>query len=108
MKIMSRTISETLYTAMCVDITKATVFNQEISLGSVKPRNTEHALNLINKAINNGNVKAVSIVSRSSRDVLYVMTEESFIRNAFPVKDLKEAREILKAAGDDAIEVEGA
>ena len=108
MKIMSRTISETLYNVMCCNISKATVENRSVSLGSVKPRNTEHALSLINKVINDGNIKAVAITSRSTRDVLYVMTEECFIKNAYPVKDLKEAREILKAAGDEAVEVEDA
>lgn len=108
MKIMSRTISETVYNVMCCNITKATVENRSISLGSVKPRNTDHALALINKAINDGNIKAVAITGKSSRDVLYVMTEECFIKNAYPVKDLKEAREILKAAGDEAVEVEDA
>ena len=96
MKLITRTISETTYEVMCLNIKSAEVSNKVYSLGSVEFTSEAKALAALQTRYNTDDVKIVTIVNRSTIDRLYAMTEECFIRNAIAVDDVKQAREYLK------------
>lgn len=105
MKLITRTISERRYTVMCLNIVTAEVTNEDFSLGSMSFPGKDAALRALQKRYNTEEKKLVTIVKTDSVDALYAMTEEFFIKNAVPVKDVKEAREYFKANPDEVEEV---
>lgn len=105
MKLITRTISERLYTVMCLNINTAEVTNEDFSLGSMSFPGKDSALRALQKRFNTEEKKLVAIVKTDSVDALYAMTEEAFIKAAIPVKDVKEAREYFKANPDEVEEV---
>lgn len=96
MKLITRTISETTYEVMCLNIKTAEVSNRVYSLGSLEFTSEAKALAALQSRYNTDDVKIVTIVNRSTIDRLYAMSEECFIRNAIAVDDVKQAREYLK------------
>lgn len=104
MKLITRTISERRYTVMCLNINTAEVTNEDFSLGSMSFPGKDSALRALQKRFNTEEKKLVTIVKTDSVDALYCMTEESFIKNAIPVKDVKEARDYFKSNPDDVEE----
>jgi len=105
MKLITRTISERRYTVMCLNIKTAEVTNEDFSMGSATFPGNDSALRALQKKYNTEDKKLVAIVKTYSVDALYAMTEDAFIKNAIPVKDVKEAREYFKANPDDVEEV---
>lgn len=105
MKMITRTISERRYTVMCLNITTAEVTQEDFSMGSMSFAGQDAALRALQKKYNTDEKKLVAIVKTSSVDALYAMTEEAFIKNAIPVKGVKEAREYFKAHGEEVEEV---
>ena len=105
MKMITRTISERRYTVMCLNITTAEVTHEDFSMGSMSFPGQDAALRALQKKYNTDEKKLVAITATSSVDALYAMTEEAFIKNAIPVKDVKEAREYFKAHGEEVEEV---
>ena len=105
MKLITRTISERRYTVMCLNINTAEVTNEDFSLGSMSFPGKDSALRALQKRFNTEEKKLVAIVKVYSIDALYCMTEESFIKAAIPVKDIKEARDYFKANPDEVEEV---
>lgn len=105
MKLITRTISERRYSVMCLNIETAEVSTEDFSLGSMSFPGKDAALRALQKKFNSETKKLVTIVKTDSVDALYAMTEEFFIRNAIPVKDVKEAREYFKANPDEVEEV---
>lgn len=96
MKLITRTISETTYEVMTLNIKTAEVANKGYSLGSIEFTSEAKALAALQSRYNTEDVKIVTIVNRSTIDRLYAMTEECFIKHAIAVDDVKQAREYLK------------
>lgn len=96
MKLITRTISETTYEVMCLNIKTAEVQHKTLSLGSAEFTSETKCLAALQARYNTDDVKIVTIVQRSTIDRLYAMTEECFIKNAIAVDDVKQAREYLK------------
>ena len=105
MKLITRTISERRYTVMCLNIVTAEVTQEDFSMGSMSFPGKDSALRALQKKYNTDEKKLVTIVKTDSVDALYAMTEEFFIKNAIPVKDIKEARDYFKANPDEVEEV---
>ena len=105
MKMITRTISERRYTVMCLDITTAAVSQEDFSMGSMSFPGPDAALRALQKKYNTTDKKLVAITATHSVDALYAMTEDTFIKAAIPVKDVKEAREYFKAHGEEVDEV---
>ena len=105
MKLITRTISERRYSVMCLNSETAEVSTEDFSMGSMIFNTQDAALRALQKKYNTPEKKLVSIVKTSSIDALYAMTEQCFIANAIPVKDVKEAREYFKANPDEVEQV---
>lgn len=106
MKMITRTISERTCKVMTLNIKTAEVSVNEYSLGSANYTTKKKALEALKARYETVDVRLVEIVGESSRDVLYCMTEEAFIKNAIAVKDVKEARAYFAANKDAGEEIE--
>ena len=106
MKLITRTISEKSYDVMCLNVKTAQVSIESYSMGSMEFKGKESALKALKTKFDTDEHKLVEIVKVTSRDALYAMTEEAFIKAAIPVKDVKEARAYFKANPDEVEEVE--
>lgn len=106
MKLISRTISERRYSVMCLNIKTAEVSTNEYSLGSTTYNTKKRTLDALRAKYETDDFKLVDIVGQSTKDALYVMTEEAFIKNAIPVADIKEARAYFAANKDAGEEIE--
>ena len=106
MKLISRTISERSYKVMTLNIKTAAVSVNEYSLGSATYATKKRTLDALRSRYETEDVRLVEIVGQSTKDALYVMTEEAFIKNAIPVADIKEARAYFAANKDAGEEIE--
>ena len=106
MKLITRTIAERRYNVMTLNVKTQAVEIKEYSLGSMDFKGAESALKALQARFNDDTIKLVHIVSTSTVEALYAMTEEAFIKNAIQVKDVKEARAYFKANPDEVEEVE--
>lgn len=106
MKMITRTISERTYSVMTLNIKTAAVAVNEYSLGSATYATKKRTLDALRARYETEDVRLVEIVGQSSRDVLYCMTEEAFIKNAIAVKDVKEARAYFSANKGEGEEIE--
>lgn len=78
---VTRTITTTEATVLCVDIEKGEPFNTTVVL----PRTYKDEKNLmkaVESAVNNGSVKAVHVVATKELETLYGMEEGDFIKYA--------------------------
>lgn len=105
MKLITRTISERRYSVMCLNIKTAQPSTRDFSLGSMTFAGPDAALRALKSKYDTEDVKLVAIVSTSSIDALYAMTEECFIKNAIKVDDVKQARAYFKEHGEEVEEV---
>lgn len=96
MKLISRTVNETLYDVLALNINTKEVRNIRVNVGSNNFNNDEKALAFIRAKHDTDAVKAVAIVGKSLSAKLYVLTEEEFMRRAVAVSDMKEARAYFK------------
>lgn len=105
MKMITRTISERKYSVMCLNIKTAEPSTRDFSLGSMTFSSSDAALRALKSKYDTDEVKLVAIMSTTSIDALYAMTEECFLKNAIKVDDVKQARAYFKAHGEDVEEV---
>lgn len=96
MKLISRTVNETIYKVIVMNIETMQARTVDVSVGSNEFKSDDKALEFIRKSHDNDTVKTVAIVGKSLSSSLLVMTEEEFIRRAVKVSDMKEARSYFK------------
>ncbi|MBR0340960.1 MAG: hypothetical protein IJH64_01650 [Oscillospiraceae bacterium] len=106
MKLISRTVNETLYDVLALNINTKEVRNIRVNVGSNTFSSDEKALAYIRAKHDTDAVKAVAIVNKSIASKLYVLTEEEFMRRAVAVADMKEARAYFKKTQGVEIEEE--
>ena len=95
-KLISRTVCETLYDVMALNIKTKEVRNISVNVGSMTFKDYTKALDFIRTEHDTDTVKAVAIVGKSERNKLYVMREVDFIKAAVQVDDMKAARAYFK------------
>ena len=104
-KLISRTVNETVYNVMALNINTKEVRNISVSVGSMTFKDDTKALEYIRNNNDTDCVKAVAIMGKTQRDKLFVMTEAQFLKIAVEVSDMKEARAYFKKTqGIDDIE----
>lgn len=86
--VVTRQLTITKVEVMCLDIVKQEPFTKEIILPR-KQRSEAQVLKAVRKIIDNGNEKAVHIVSMTTETNHYRMTEAKFIEHAEIVKPTK-------------------
>lgn len=106
MKLITRTISEKSYDVMTLNIKTAEVSINTYSMGSLEFKGKESALKALQQRHNTEDVRLVEIVKVTSKDALYAMTEECFLKNAIAVTDIKEARAYFKSNPDEVEEAQ--
>lgn len=79
-RMVTRTVSQTTYTVMCLDTTTAEVSKRDFALGGNLDNNA--ALKLLRKREETDNLKLVAIVATRNDEILYGMPEADFIRYA--------------------------
>ena len=78
---VTRTITTTKVSVLCLDVQSVEPFNKEVIL----PRTFKDDKKLFKKVeelVNNDDVKAVHIVAKEEVETLYGMSEQEFIENA--------------------------
>lgn len=95
-KLISRTVNESVYDVMALNINTKEVRNISVSVGSMTFKDDSKALDFIRNTHDTDSVKAVAIIGKTQRDKLYVMTESEFLKRAVQVYDMKEARAYFK------------
>lgn len=95
-KLISRTVSESLYKVKALNVLTNEVRDLEVNVGSMTFKDDTKALEFIKAEHDTDAVKAVCIMGKSTRDKLYVMRETDFIRCAVQVESMKEARAYYK------------
>lgn len=105
MKLISRTVNESVYDVLALNINTKEVRNLSVSVGSLEFKDDNKALAYIKAQHDTDAVKAVAIMGKKISASLLVMTEEEFIRRAVKVSDMKEARAYFKKT--QGIDVEG-
>ncbi len=78
---VTRTITTTKVSVLCLDVQTVEPFNKEVIL----PRTFKDDKKLFKKVeelVNNDDVKAVHIVAKEEVETLYGMSEQEFIENA--------------------------
>ena len=108
MKLISRTVNETLYDVLALNINTKEVRNIRVNVGSMDFKSDDKALAYIRNRHDTDAVKAVAIVSKSIASKLYVMPEEDFMKRAVAVSDMKEARAYYKKTTGQEVEEEEA
>lgn len=106
MKLISRTVSESVYDVMALNIKTKEVRNISVNVGSLTFKDNSKALDYIRANHDSDAVKAVAIVGKHTADRLYVMPESTFMRYAVCCDDMKQARAYFKKTQgiDDAEE----
>ncbi len=79
-RMVTRTVSETTVTVMCVNVTTAEMENKVYTLGQVS--NQSDALKALKKLYETDTFKLVAVVSMNVTEQLYGMTEVEFIKLA--------------------------
>ena len=79
-RMVTRTVSETTVTVMCVNVTTAEMTNKVYTLGQVS--NQSDALKALKKLYETDTFKLVAVVSMEVSEQLYGMTEVEFIKLA--------------------------
>lgn len=79
-RMVTRTVSETTVTVMCVNVTTAKMSNEVYTLGQVS--NQSDALKALKKLHETDTFKLVAVVSMDVTEQLYGMTEVEFIKLA--------------------------
>lgn len=79
-RMVTRTVSETTVTVMCVNVTTAEMENKVYTLGQVS--NQSDALKALKKLYETDTFKLVAVVSMEVTEQLYGMTEVEFIKLA--------------------------
>lgn len=108
MKLISRTINETIYDVKALNILTNDVRDIHVSVGGMEFKDDSKALAYIKSAHDTDAVKAVCIMGKSTVGRLYVMPEETFLKNAFDFADMKAARAFYKKTMGVEIEEEEA
>ena len=78
---VTRTITTTVFTVLCLDIEQGEPFAKEVVLPRTY-KDEKCAMKIIEKMINSETVKAVHIVKSEINNVLYGMSEQKFIECA--------------------------
>mgnify|MGYP006895541461 CR=1 FL=1 len=88
---VTRTITTTRASVMCLDVQDGEVLNKEITVPRTY-KDDETLLKTVKPLIETETVKAVSIVSKTTIETLYGMTEQEFIEHAkqLPERNVKE------------------
>lgn len=81
---VTRTMTTTKATVMCLDIVKGEPSNVEVTLPRTY-KDEKAMMKAVKKLIGDENVKPVHIVSNETVEVLYGMTENDFIKYATPL-----------------------
>lgn len=80
-RMITRTITSTTYTALCLDILTAEPCNKTVTLGGTLD-DKDKALKAVKAALDTDTVKAVTIVDTEINEELYGMTEDMFLMYA--------------------------
>lgn len=105
-KLISRTVNETNYKVMALNINTKEVREINVNVGSMDFKTDDKALSYIKSKHDTDAVKSVAIMGKSLSAKLYVMTEEEFMRRAVAVSDMREARAYFKKTQGLEIEEE--
>lgn len=91
---VTRTITTTRANVMCLDVQAGEPFNKEITVPRTY-KDDETLLKTVKPLIETETVKAVHIVSKTTIETLYGMTEQDFIEHAkvLPERNAKEEKE---------------
>lgn len=91
---VTRTITATKITALCLNIETAEPFNKEVTLSGTF-KDEKSMMKAAEKLLNTETEKAVHIVSSEEIETLYGMTEQEFIQKAkvLPPRPKKEKTE---------------
>ena len=91
---VTRTITATKITALCLNIETAEPFNKEVTISGTF-KDEEAMMKAAEKILNTETEKAVHIVSSEEIETLYGMTEQEFIQKAkvLPPRPKKEKTE---------------
>ena len=90
---VTRTITTTRVNVMCLDVQAGEPFNKEITVPRTY-KDDETLLKTVKPLIETETVKAVHIVSKTTIETLYGMTEQDFIEHAkvLPERNAKEEK----------------
>ena len=90
---VTRTITTTRANVMCLDVQAGEPFNKEITVPRTY-KDDETLLKTVKPLIETETVKAVHIVSKTTIETLYGMTEQDFIEHAkvLPERNAKEEK----------------
>lgn len=90
---VTRTITTTRANVMCLDVQAGEPFNKEITVPRTY-KDDETLLKTVKPLIETETVKAVHIVSKTTIETLYGMTEQEFIEHAkqLPERNTKEEK----------------
>lgn len=91
---VTRTITATKITALCLNIETAEPFNKEVTISGTF-KDEKSMMKAAEKLLNTETEKAVHIVSSEEIEILYGMTEQEFIQKAkvLPPRPKKEKTE---------------
>ena len=91
---VTRTITATKITALCLNIETAEPFNKEVTISGIF-KDEKSMMKAAEKLLNTETEKAVHIVSSEEIETLYGMTEQEFIQKAkvLPPRPKKEKTE---------------
>lgn len=77
---VTRTITSTVATVLCLNVNTAEAFNKTVTVP--REHSDEKLLKIIKKMVDNDEVKVVHIVDKEIVETLYGMSEEKFIEYA--------------------------
>lgn len=79
-KMVTRTVEQTTYEVMCVEVSSAMVVNMTFKLGA--SYGNEDSMKRLKKLYETDDLKLVSILSENTESILYGMPEAQFIQLA--------------------------
>jgi hypothetical protein len=90
---VTRTITRTEVTVMCLDVEKGESINKDVTLASTF-KDDEKLLKEVKKIVETDTIKAVHIVDKIEVEALYGMAEQEFIERAtvLPPRESKISR----------------
>ena len=90
---VTRTITTTRANVMCLDVQAGEPFNKEITVPRTY-KDDETLLKTVKPLVETETIKAVHIVSKTTIETLYGMTEQDFIEHAkvLPERNAKEEK----------------
>ena len=108
MKLLSRTINETIFSVKALNILTNEVRDIDVNVGSMDFKDDSKALSYIKARHDSEAVKAVCIMGKKNYSRLYVLPEDVFLKYAKDFSDMKEARSYYKKTMGVEIEEEEA